>query len=466
MTYSAVPGELRGLEYIHAKYATLDWADLLAPSIRLAEEGFNVTKDLALYMRCMRPNNAFLVDMDDSWAADFLTFDHARNKTRRLREGDTMTRKRYAKTLRMIAEGGASAFYSGEIARSTIRTLQSTKYTKNRTGIITLDDLRGYKIRHRKPVSTYYRGYKLTSTGAPSSGAVTLSVLNILNGIAGFGNTSQTNVSNHRMIEAFRWGFGQRNYLGDPDFVKNAEEMTDKMLSTETADSIRSKISDERTFPVDYYNPEMLEPIETPGTAHIVTADGSGMAVSSTTTIGHWFGSHVMVDEAGYLLNSQMSIFSWPGVLHHGSKPNPSNFVQPNKRPLSAISPIIIETPNGQLYAATGSAGQNRIITAVVQNIIHMLDSGMTPAEALAQPRMHDELNGAKDRIQFEWYNPKMQFKTGTPNSSVEYLRSLGHTVSWVKPGKSTSQTLRLLPNGTFEAAGDPRQAASKGSAV
>ncbi|KAJ3495331.1 hypothetical protein NLG97_g3471 [Lecanicillium saksenae] len=463
---SAVPGELRGLEYVHKKYANLDWADLIAPSIRLAEGGFNVTKDLVRYMRCARPNNAFLMDMEDSWATDFLVFDHALNKSRRLREGETMTRKRYAKTLRIIAERGPSAFYDGEIAKSTIQTLRSTKYTKNRTGIMTLDDLGDYKIRHRKPVSTYYRGYKITSSGAPSSGAVTLSVLNTLNGFAGFGDISQTNVSNHRMIEAFRWAFGQRSYLGDPDFVDNVEGMTEQMLSADVAASIRSKISDERTFPVEYYNPEMLEGIETPGTAHIATADGSGMAVSSTTTIGHWFGSHVMVEEAGYLLNSQMSIFSRPGVLHHGFNPNPNNFIQPNKRPLSAISPVIIETPNGELYAVTGSAGQNRIITAVVQNIIHMLDGGMTAAEALVQPRMHDELNGIKDRIQFEWYNPKMQFKTGTHNSTVEYLQSLGHAASWVKPGLSTGQSIRLLPNGTFEAAGEPRQVASKGSAV
>lgn len=151
-----------------------------------------------------------------------------------------------------------------------------------------------------------------------------------------------------------------------------------------------------------------------------------------------------------------MNDFSIPGSSNFfGYIPSPANFVRPGKRPQSSMSPIIIETPEGRLYVVVGSAGGSRIISATIQNIHHILDLNRTTSEALAQPRLHDQLNPSVST--FEW---------SYDNNTVAYLQSLGHNVSWVGPGQSTAQALRLLPNGTFEAAGEPRQLASGGFSI
>lgn len=143
-----------------------------------------------------------------------------------------------------------------------------------------------------------------------------------------------------------------------------------------------------------------------------------------------------------------------------GYIPSPANYVRPGKRPLSSISPTIVETVNGTLYYIIGSAGGSRIITATIQNIWHVLDQGMSVVQALAQPRLHDQLVPAT--VSFEWTGLNIQ---GYDNSTVAYLKSLGANVSWVAPGQSTAQGIVRLPNGTFQAAGEPRQAASGGFA-
>jgi gamma-glutamyltranspeptidase/glutathione hydrolase len=155
-------------------------------------------------------------------------------------------------------------------------------------------------------------------------------------------------------------------------------------------------------------------------------------------------------------MNNEMNDFSIPGTKNaFGYVPSPANYIRPGKRPLSSISPTIAEWPNGTLYYVVGSAGGSRIITATIQNLWHVLDQNMTSAEALQQPRLHDQL--IPDTVAFEYaYN----------NSTVQFLADRGHNVSWVSPGRSTAQALRLLPNGTFEAAGEPRQVDSGGFAV
>ena len=156
-------------------------------------------------------------------------------------------------------------------------------------------------------------------------------------------------------------------------------------------------------------------------------------------------------------MNNEMNDFSVPGQTNaFGYSPSPSNFIRPGKRPLSSISPTIVEyLSNGTLYYVIGSAGGSRIITAVIQNMWHVLDQNATVAEALAEPRLHDQLSPSQ--VSFEYaYN----------NETVAYMASLGHNVTWIAPGQSTAQGLRRQPNGTFEAAGEPRQHASGGFVV
>ncbi len=189
----------------------------------------------------------------------------------------------------------------------------------------------------------------------------------------------------------------------------------------------------------------------------MVAADASGMAISVTSTINLLFGSQLMIPETGVIMNNEMNDFSIPGSSNaFGYIPSPVNYVRPGKRPLSSISPTIVEyLHNGTLYFVTGSAGGSRIITAVLQNLWHVLDQNYTSAAALAKPRFHDQL--VPNRISFEY---------AYDNSTVAFMKAEGHNVTWVAPGQSTAQSLRRLSNGTFEAAGEPRQNASGGFAV
>ncbi|KAI5924022.1 gamma-glutamyltransferase 1 [Camillea tinctor] len=440
---SGVPGELRGLEYLHKNYGSLPWAEVMAPAIKVARYGFNVTEDLVRYMNSVSPSGEFLVQ-DPSWAVDF-----APNGTR-VQLGQTITRKRYADTLEVIATEGADAFYTGAIANATITALAK------QGGIMTLEDLKNYTVAIRKPAVINYRGYKLTACSAPSGGVVALSALNIVGGYSGFNDPAAINLTTHRLDEAIRFAYGQRSELGDPSFVTGLDDYQQKMLSNVTAAEVRSKISDFRTLNVSAYDPKGLESLETPGTSHIVAADKSGLAISITTTVNLLFGSQLVVPETGVIMNDEMNDFSIPGSSNaFGYIPSEANFIRPGKRPLSSISPTIVETADGKLYFVIGSAGGSRIITATIQNLWHVLDQGKTTAEALAEPRLHDQLS--PNQVSFEYaYN----------NNTVAFMKSLGHNVTWVAPGQSTAQGLRLLPNGTFEAAGEPRQRNSGGFAI
>ncbi|KAH8682691.1 gamma-glutamyltransferase 1 [Xylariales sp. PMI_506] len=439
---SGVPGELRGIEYLHSKYGKLPWAHVMAPAIKLARYGFRVDEDQVRYMASVSPNN-FLSE-DPTWAIDFAP--HGTLVTL----NDTMTRKRYADTLDVISKEGADAFYTGAIANATISALRSAN------GTMTLEDLQNYSVALREPSVITYRGYKLTSCGAPAGGSVALSILKIVDGYNGFSDPAAVNLTTHRLDEAMRFAYGERTNLGDPSFVDGVLEYQQSMLSDAVASEIRSKISDFTTENVSYYDPSGIQSLNDSGTSYVGAADHSGLAISLTTTINTLFGSQIMVPETGVIMNNEMNDFSIPGSSNvFGYIPSAANYIRPGKRPLSSISPTIAETPDGRLYLVVGSAGGSRIITATAQNIHHVIDQNMTTPEALAEPRLHDQLE--PNVISFEY---------AYDNSTVAYLKSLGHNVSWIAPGSTTAQALRLLPNGTFEAAGEPRQINSGGLAI
>ena len=195
--HSGVPGELRGLEYLHQGYGKLPWAQIVQPAIKLARYGFTVTQDLVNQEKsaiASGPN--FLVE-DPSFAIDF-----APNGTL-LGLNETITRKRYADTLEAIAERGPDAFYTGPIANATINALQASG------GTMTLDDLKNYRIAIRKPAQIDYRGFKLTACSAPSSGTVALSVMKTVEGYSDFGQAAAINLSTHRLDEAMRFAYGE-----------------------------------------------------------------------------------------------------------------------------------------------------------------------------------------------------------------------------------------------------------------
>lgn len=445
---SGVPGEVRGLAHLHQNYGSLPWKLVMQGAINVARYGWTVNEDLVRYIKsanasdmAVTPN--FFVD-DPNWALDF-----APNGTL-LGLGDTITRKRYANTLETISEKGPDAFYTGSIAETMIAAL------REENGTMTMDDLRDYKVAIRPAANITYRGYRLFGCSAPSSGAVALSVLKTVEGYTDFFADGKTNLSTHRLDEAIRFGYGERTNLGDPSFIANISDYQDDMLSDRSAAEIRGKILDTRTLNVSAYDPSGIESLETPGTSHIVTADASGMAITLTTTVNLLFGSQLLVPETGVIMNNEMNDFSIPGTSNaFGFVPSPSNYIRPGKRPLSSISPTIAEFPNGTLYYVIGAAGGSRIITSTIQNLVHVLDQNMTAPEALAQPRLHDQL--IPNQVTFEY---------SYDNDTVAFMKSLGHNVTWISVAQSSAQGLRRLSNGTFEAAGEPRQLNSGGYAI
>jgi len=448
---SGVPGEVRGLQYLHENYGKLSWETVLTPAVKVARDGWTVNEDLVKYMASAissaggNSSSNFLVN-DREFALDFAP------KGRLLKLNETITRKRYAETLETIAKEGPDAFYSGPIAETTINALRA------KNGTMTLDDLTNYTVAIRQPSTINYRGYKLTACSAPSGGGVALAVLKFMEGYTCVGSPSNINLTTHRLDESMKFAYGMRANLGDPLFLNGIDTYQNAMINDKTAAEVRSKIDDTRTFNTSYYDPQGLESLETPGTSHVVTADADGMSITLTTTVNLLFGSKLVVPETGIIMNNEMNDFSIPGISNaFGFIPSPANFVRPGKRPLSSIAPVIVEHANSSslvdaLYVAVGAAGGSRIITATIQNLIHILDGNMTAPQALAQPRIHDQLVPAQ-----------VSFEYGFDNGTTAFLKGLGANVTWVAPGQSTAQGLRRLRNGTFEAAGEPRQKNSGG---
>ena len=442
---AGVPGEVRGMAYLHRKYGKLPWEEVMQGAIGVARDGWEVTDDLVRYMGYSLQNKTrnFLVD-DPDWAVDF-----APNGTL-VKLGDRITRNRYADTLETIAREGPDVFYTGAMARAMIETVQKSN------GTMTMADLANYTIESRQPAELDYRGYKLRSCSAPASGSVALSAFKIIEGYDDIGASSTTNLSTHRLDEALRFAYGQRTSMGDPSFVANMSAYEKHMLSPLTASAIRTRISDSHTLNVSAYNPSGLEILDTPGTSHVVTADDTGLAISMTTTINLLFGAQLIVPSTGVILNDEMNDFSIPGVRNEfGFAPSPANYIEPGKRPFSSITPVIVEHVNGSLYFVVGAAGGSRIITATVLQLWNVLDRNMTAKEALEQRRWHDQLipNVAS-------------FEAGFDKAVVEYMADRGHVVAIPGvAGTSSVQAIRVVDGG-FEAASEPRQKDSGGFVV
>ena len=194
---SGVPGDLRGLEYLHKNYGSLPWSALLQPAIKTARCGFPVTEDLISYIELAIGDGEDFLCKDPSWALDFCP------DGTRLGLGETITRKRYADTLEAIANHGPDVFYNGPIAQSTINAVQAAN------GTMVLEDLHNYTVLTRDTAQIDYRGYRVTSTTSPSSGVIALSILGILDTYDDFLAPDNVNLSTHRLDEAIRFGYGE-----------------------------------------------------------------------------------------------------------------------------------------------------------------------------------------------------------------------------------------------------------------
>ncbi|MDZ7808908.1 MAG: gamma-glutamyltransferase [Arhodomonas sp.] len=293
-------------------------------------------------------------------------------------EGEIFRQPELAATLRRIAEQGPREFYEGRTAELIVETIQ------RHGGRMTAEDLAGYEPVLREPVHGTYRGYDVYSMGPPSSGGTHIvQILNILEGwdMAGSGHNSARSI--HRMAEAMKRAYADRaEYLGDADFV---EVPLGGLTSKAYADELRAAIDPERATPADAINAGDPWPYESNETTHFSIVDGDGLAVSNTYTINFSYGSGLVVDGAGFLLNNEMDDFSAkPGVPNaYGLIGGEANKVEPGKRMLSSMSPTIVKK-DGRNFLVTGSPGGSRIITTTLQIIANVIDHEMNVQSAVA----------------------------------------------------------------------------------
>ncbi|MHA6820901.1 gamma-glutamyltransferase [Ralstonia pseudosolanacearum] len=369
-----VPGTVSGMEYAREKYGTRSRAELIAPAIRLADKGFALDQgDVDMLLTSTKDFHE-----DPASGAIFL------NKGQPYQVGQKLVQRDLARTLHAISVKGTDGFYKGWVGKAIVASSQAGK------GLITQEDLDGYKTRELAPVECDYRGYHVVSAPPPSSGGVVIcEMLNILEGypLKDLGYHSAQAV--HYQIEAMRHAYVDRNsYLGDPDFVKNP---LDRLLDKHYAEKIRAVIDPKRAGVSKDIKPG-VEPHEGSNTTHYSIADRYGNAVSVTYTLNDWFGAKVTAAKTGVILNDEMDDFTAKvGVPNlYGLVQGEANAIAPGKRPLSSMSPTIV-TRDGKPVMVVGTPGGSRIITAVLQTMLNAIDYGMNVQEAVDMPRFHQQ---------------------------------------------------------------------------
>jgi gamma-glutamyltranspeptidase / glutathione hydrolase len=369
-----VPGTVMGLETARRKYGTLPRARLIAPAIKLAEDGFVLTRgDVDVLAE---GNQAFREQ--PNVAAIFL------NHGKPFEPGDRLTQKDLAATLRAISRGGPDAFYHGAIAAAV------SSASRANGGLLTSEDFAAYTATESAPVSCTYRGYTILSAPPPSSGGITLcEMLQVLEGYPLKAMGFHSSAAVHVMTEAMRHAYRDRNtYLGDPAFIDNP---TARLLSAPYAESIRAQIQPGRATPSAAL-PGLAAAVEHATTTHYSVVDRLGNAVAVTYTINESFGAKVIAGNTGFLLNDEMDDFTAkPGVANvFGLVQGNANAVAAGKRPLSSMTPTLV-FKDGKPVLVVGTPGGSRIITTVLEVIVNFIDHGMTLQEAVDAPRIHHQ---------------------------------------------------------------------------
>jgi gamma-glutamyltranspeptidase/glutathione hydrolase len=426
-----VPGTVAGLVMAHREYGKLDWPELVAPAVRLAREGIPVTWKLHDDFKG-RKN---LWERYPGSARIFL-----KAAGRFYEPGEMWVQKDLANTLERIQHQGKAGFYEGETAALI------ADFMERNGGIITLEDLAKYEAVEREPIRGTYRGYEIVSMPPPSSGGVALvEMLNILEGydLAAAGHNSMRYL--HLLTESMRRAYADRaRYLGDPDF--NEDLPVERLISKSHAGNLRGSIdltraseSDPALFAARY---------ESDQTTHFSVVDKDGNMVSLTYTLEWGYGSHIIVEGAGFLLNNEMGDFNAvPGVTdvsgRIGTEPNR---IRPEQRMLSSMTPTIVAR-DGMPVFATGTPGGKTIINTTLQTILNVIDHGMTIAEAIEAGRIHHQWLPDRTLIEQHGFSP----------DTIRLYEELGHNVRRVGTIGSAMGVSHDRENGVFLGAADSR---------
>jgi len=423
---AGVPGSVAGLWEMHRRFGRLPWADVVAPAVALARAHVLDSTRAAAIARSSEDLARFPTS-----AAVFLPGGGPPAP------GDTLRQSDLARTLERIAARGADGFYRGETADLIVAEMRRSG------GIITLDDLAGYRALWREPVRATYRGWSLIAMPPSSSGGVTLTeMLNVLEGyrLPRFGTAELM----HLEIEAMRRAFTDRNrYLGDPAFV---QAPLDRLTSKAYAAELRRGIRRDRATPAS----EMPAVLESGETTHYSIVDPDGNAAAVTTTVNGSFGCKLVVGGAGFVLNNEMDDFAAkPGSPNmYGLVQGEANAIQPGKRMLSAMTPTIALNPRGALELVLGAPGGPTIITAVYHVLSNVIDHGMTLSQAVYAPRIHHQ--ALPDSLDWE--------PNGIAPAQRRRLEAMGHALFVEADYMALINAIRVTTRG-LEGVPDPRTA-------
>jgi gamma-glutamyltranspeptidase/glutathione hydrolase len=418
---AGVPGTVAGLHLAWSERGKPPWARLIEPAVKLARDGFAVTKSLADALESALPRFR-------KYPASLAQFSKSGKP---LKEGDRLVQADLANTLERIAKHGPDDFYSGETAKLLLKEM------KNGKGLITARDLKDYKAVKRQPVQGTYRGFQVIGAPPPSSGGIAIiEALNVLEGYELEKMPWDSAPFIHHVSEALRRVFSERaKFIGDPAFVKDMP--IERLLSKGHAAKLRQTINNDRA---SVSNATQFEwPNEGNDTTHLSVVDKAGNAVSLTYTLEQSFGSHIVVAGAGFLLNNEMGDFNAiPGATDAtgriGTQPN---LARPGKRMLSSMSPTIL-VKDGKPWLVTGSPGGRTIISTTLLTIIAAVDFNLTAQKSVDAPRFHHQW--LPDHISLE----RGKFSAAT----LKALRAMGHRLQEVGHQGTVGLILRGIVQG------------------
>ena len=423
-----VPGTVAGLWEVHKQFGSLPWSALIEDAINYAENGFYMTDYMADVLYKYNEKMSYFPETKKIFQKDYPNF---RNKK--------LFQKDLAKTLRVISLNGRDGFYKGEVAKKITDQMQLNG------GLIQSADLENYNPVWREPIISSYRDNKIITMGPPSSGGIhIIQMLNILENYdlneLGHNSTDYINL----LTEVMKHAYADRSkYLGDPDFF---DVPIDKIISKKYSDEIFNSVALGHSVPAKDIHPGMYLDNESHETTHFSVVDADGNVVSSTYTLNSTFGSGVVIKETGILMNNEMDDFSAaPGIPNQfgllGAK---ANEIVPAKRPLSSMTPTIV-MKDDELFFTTGSPGGSRIISAVLQSIINIIDFDMNLEQATFAKRIHHQ-----------WQPDILEIELSVDDDIKNSLIEMGYFINFVEP-RTCIQTI-MYQNGEFTGYGDFRR--------
>ena len=425
----AVPSEVMGLSEALKRFGTVSLSTVMAPAIRYATEGFPLQGHLRYAVERQLGN----IRKSPGLARVFLRSDGTPYDV-----GEKIAQTELGETLSAIARQGPQVFYEGSIAQAIVEGV------KKEGGVITLEDLKAYRPVWREPLLGQYRKHLIISMPPPSSGGIALlEMLRVLESYRLDQLVHNSATYLHLMAEVMKHAFADRaQYLGDPDFVQIPAA---KLVSKERADKIRGKISPARTYGPEFYGPISVQP-EKGGTTHFSVLDSVGNTVACTVTINTRFGSKVVPPGTGIVLNNEIDDFSiQAGTPNtYGLIGVDANAIQPKKRPLSSMTPTII-IENDRPVMVVGGAGGPRIINAVLQTILNVVDFHMPVDKAVEAARIHHQ-----------WVPNELSVEPGIPAETRLSLERRGHALR-ERDGLGVVQAL-VAKNGKVSGKADPRK--------